>query len=206
MVAWKFKTNTVTKRIKGGEPASRDEVVGGEDGITAEVGVDVPGGYASFSGGGFVGGDIRVGDFGDRESEDLGFEGGEEGIEIGFGHGIVRLDIGVDEPEEDTGGASIGIDGAVWPGGVRGDVGIKLGRIGVDAESGKKDVPGDSAREGVIFLEVTLFGGGQVASFDQSAIIGGNAGLLGDGFEEVGGPDSGGGRFGLCGRDNEAQR
>lgn len=168
--------------------------------------MDVPGSYAGFGGSGFVGDDIWVGDFGDRESEDLGFEGGEEGIEIGFGHGIVRLGARVDEPEEDTGGASISIDGAVWPGGVRGDVGIKLGRIGVDAESGKKDVPGDSAREGVIFLEVTLFSGGQVASFDQSVIIGGDAGLLGDGFEEVGGLDSGRGRFGLGGRDNEAQR
>lgn len=160
MVARKLEIEVVAEGIEGGEPASGDELVGGENGIAAEVGLNIPWRGIIGESGSFMRGDIGIGDFRDREGESLGFEGSEEGIESGFGHGIVRFGGRVDEAEEDAGGASVGIDSAVRPGRVRGNVGIKLGWIGIDAESGQKDVPSNGAGESVVFLEVAPFGGG----------------------------------------------
>lgn len=136
VVARKLEIEVVAEGIEGGEPAGGDEFIGGENGIAAEVAVNVPWCGVIGEGGSFISGDIGVSDFRGREGESLGFEGSEEGIKSGFRHGIVRFGGRVDEVEEDAGGASVGINGAVRPGRVRGNVGIKLGGIGIDAESG----------------------------------------------------------------------
>lgn len=67
-------------------------------------------------------------------------------------------------------------------------------------------MPSDGAGESVVFLEVAPFGDGQVAGFDQSVIIGGDTGLLGDSIKKVGGSDDGRGGFGLSGWCDEVQR
>lgn len=74
--------------------------------------MDIPG--RSFAGGDgvFVGVDVGIVGLEDgklRESFELIDEDGE----VGFADGIVRLDAGVDESEQDAGGAGVSIDGAV---------------------------------------------------------------------------------------------
>ncbi len=67
------------------------------------------------------------------------------------------------------------------------NVRIELGGVGVDAEGGEENLPSNGAREAVVFLELTLRGGVQVACLHQRVGVSRQTGLLGDGFEEVGG-------------------
>ena len=97
----------------------------------------------------------------------------DEDVEIGFGHGVVGLELWIDEVKHNASGACVGINCAVWPGRVRGDFGIELGRIGIKTESGKEDVPSNGVREGVVFFEVAFFGSGEITGVNESVEVGG---------------------------------
>lgn len=192
------KVDVIFEGLEGGEPAGRDEVVSGEEGIAAAVTVDIPG--RSFAGGDgvFVGVDVGIVGLEDgklRESFELIDEDGE----VGFADGIVRLDAGVDESEQDAGGAGVSIDGAVGSGATGADVRVELGGVRVDAEGWEQNVPGDRVGESVVFFEVTFLGGGEVAGFHERVNVGLEASLLGDGLDEIGGLGFGGGLCGFCG-------
>ena len=192
------KVDVIFEGLKGGEPAGGDEVVSREEGIAAAVTVDIPG--RSFAGGDGVLVGVDIGIVGLEDGELRGsFELIDEGGEVGFADGVVRLDAGVDESEQDAGGAGVSIDGAVGSGATGADVGVEFGGVRVDAEGWEQNVPGDRVGESVVLFEVTFLGGGEVAGFHEHVNVGFEAGLLGDDLDEIGELGFGGGGCGFCG-------
>lgn len=133
----------------------------------------------------------------------LGSEPIEEGLEVLGRDTEVGFGVGVGKTAENGGGASVGVDGAVWPRGVRRDVGVDFGGIGVNPEGGEQDAPSDGVGERAISVELALFGGSDIAGFDEAVNIGVETGLLGDSIDDVAG--SGIGDIGgTGGRSSEA--